>query len=75
MNGLYTYSIYTAKYLKQNEMEQAKGQFLIYQAEDGKLKLDVRFKDESVWLTQQLMVELFQSSKQNVSHHINSIYE
>lgn len=57
------------------EMEPAKGQFLVYQAEDGKLKLDVRFEDESVWLTQQLMADLFQSSKQNISHHINSIYE
>ena len=56
-------------------LEPAKGQFLVYQAEDGKLKLDVRFEDESVWLTQQLMADLFQSSKQNVSHHINSIYE
>lgn len=56
-------------------MEPAKGQFLVYQAEDGKLKLDVRFEDESVWLTQQLIAELFQSSKQNISHHINSIYE
>jgi hypothetical protein len=55
--------------------EPTKGQFLVYQAEDGKLKLDVRFEDESVWLTQQLMADLFQSSKQNVSHHINSIYE
>jgi hypothetical protein len=59
----------------ENGLGSAKGQFLIYQAEDGKLKLDVRFEDGSVWLTQQLMVELFQSSKQNVSHHINSIYE
>lgn len=56
-------------------LEPAKGQFLVYQAEDGKLKLDVRFEGESVWLTQQLMSDLFQSSKQNVSHHINSIYE
>ena len=56
-------------------LEPAKGQFLVYQAEDGKLKLDVRFEDESVWLTQQLLADLFQSSKQNVSHHINSIYE
>ena len=58
-----------------HEMEAPKGQFLVYQAEDGNLKLDVRFEDESVWLTQQLMAELFQSSKQNVSHHINAIYE
>jgi hypothetical protein len=56
-------------------LEPAKGQFLVYQAEDGNLKLDVRFEDESVWLTQQLMADLFQSSKQNISHHINSVYE
>lgn len=56
-------------------LEPAKGQFLVYQAEDDKLKLDVRFEDESVWLTQQLMADLFQSSKQNVSYHISSIYE
>lgn len=49
-------------------------QFLIYQAEDGRTKIDVRFEDESVWLTQQMMVELFQSSKQNISHHIKRIY-
>ena len=48
----------------------AKGQFLVYQAEDGKLKLDVRFEDESVWLTQPLMAELFQTTQQNVSQHI-----
>lgn len=52
-----------------------KGQFLVYQAEDGKLKLDVRFEDDSVWLTQQLIADLFQSSKQNINHHNNSVYE
>ena len=61
--------------MEKHEIESARGQFLVYQAEDGKLKLDVRFEDESVWLTQQLMADLFQTSKQNVSHHINSIYE
>ena len=66
---------FTTEGAENTEMEAAKGQFLVYQAEDGHLKLDVRFEDESVWLTQQLMADLFQSSKQNVSHHINSIYE
>lgn len=61
--------------MKDNLNDPVKGQFLIYQAEDGELKVDVRFEDESVWLTQQQMVQLFQSSKQNISHHINSIYE
>ena len=50
-------------------------QFLIYQTEDGRIKIDVRFEDESVWLTQQMMADLFQTSKQNVSHHIKSIFD
>lgn len=53
----------------------AKGQFLVYQAEDGKLKVDVRFEEGSVWLTQQHMAELFQTSIPNISMHIKSIYE
>ena len=51
------------------------GQFLVYQTEDGKLKIDVRFEGETVWLTQQHMAELFQTTKQNVSLHIQNIYE
>jgi hypothetical protein len=41
------------------------GQFLVYETEDGQVKIDVRLEDETVWLTQQHMVELFQSSQQN----------
>lgn len=50
------------------------GQFLVYQTEDGKLKLDVRFEGETVWLTQQHMAELFQTTKQNVSLHIQNAF-
>lgn len=50
------------------------GQFLVYQAEDGKLKLDVRLQGETVWLTQQHMAELFQTSKQNISQHLKQIF-
>ena len=50
-------------------------QFLVYQTEGGKLKIDVRFEGETVWLTQQHMAELFQTTKQNVSLHIQNIYE
>lgn len=53
----------------------SEGQFLVYQAEDGKLKIDVRFEGESVWLAQQQMAELFQTTKQNISLHIQNIYE
>lgn len=52
-----------------------KGEFLVYQTEDGRIKLDVRLENETLWLTQQMMAELFQTSKQNISHHIQSIYE
>ena len=55
-----------------NEMQR--GQFLIYQSEDGRIKLDVRFQNDTVWLTQAMIVELFQSSKANVSEHIANIF-
>ena len=51
-----------------------KGQIMIYQAKDETFRLDVRFEDESVWLTQQQMAELFQTTKQNISLHIKNIY-
>ncbi len=53
----------------------AKSEFLLYQSEDGTVKLEVRLEDETIWLTQQMMAELFQTNKQNISHHIKSIYE
>ena len=52
-----------------------KSQFLIYQAENGAIKIDVRFQDETVWLTQPLMAELFQTTQQNISLHLQNIYE
>ena len=52
-----------------------KGEIVIYQAEDGDTKIDVRFVDETVWLTQQQMADLFQSSRTNIVEHIQHIYE
>ena len=51
------------------------GDVIIYQAEDGKTKIDVRFVDETVWLSQQQMVELFKTSRTNIVEHIDHIYE
>lgn len=51
-----------------------KSQFLIYQAEGGAIKIDVRFEDETVWLTQQLLAELFQTSKQNIGQHLKNVF-
>jgi hypothetical protein len=52
---------------KDYETASPGGQFLVYQTEDGKLKIDVRFEGETVWLTQQHMAELFQTTQQNIS--------
>lgn len=55
--------------------EPQKGEVVVYQTEDGKVKLDVRLQDETVWLTQQLIAELFQTTIPNISMHIRNIYE
>jgi hypothetical protein len=52
----------------------SKGQFLIYQTEDGKLKIDVRLDGETAWLTQAHMAELFQTTVPNVSMHLRNVY-
>lgn len=52
-----------------------KSHFLVYQAEDGTFKIDVRLEEDTVWLTQPLIAELFQTSIPNVSMHIRNIYE
>jgi len=59
---------------EQNIMDNY-GEIIIYQTEDGLTKLDVRMEDETVWLTQQQMAELFQTSRTNVVDHIKNIYE
>ena len=51
-----------------------KSQFLIYQTENGETKIDVRFQDETVWLTQKTMAELFQVKPQNIMMRLKNIY-
>ena len=51
------------------------GEIIIYQSEDGSSKLDVKLEDETVWLTQAQLVDLFHSSKANVSEHIKNIFD
>jgi hypothetical protein len=51
------------------------GQMLIYQTEDGRLKVEARLDNETLWLTQQQMAELFQTSRTNVVEHIQHIYD
>ena len=60
---------------KKNENSNSKGEILVYQSEDGKIKLDVRLQDETVWLTQKLIAELFQTTIPNINIHLKSIYD
>jgi hypothetical protein len=55
--------------------EPGKGEVLVYQTDDGRVKLDVRLEQETVWLTQQMIAELFQTTISNISMHIKNIYE
>jgi hypothetical protein len=61
--------------MKNMQGENPKSQIIIYKAEDGQIKIDVRFDSETVWLTQNALAELFQTTKQNVSLHIINIFE
>lgn len=56
-------------------MQPDKSSIILYQTEDGKTKIEVMLDGETVWLTQAQMVELFQSSKANISEHISHIFE
>jgi hypothetical protein len=51
------------------------GEILLYQTEDGATRIDVRLQDETVWLTQAQMAELFQTTKQNISLHVKNVFE
>ncbi len=48
---------------------------VLYQTEDGRTRIQCRFEDETVWLTQALMAELFQVTAQNITLHLKAIYE
>lgn len=48
------------------------GLFLVYQTEDGRTRIECRFEEETVWLTQALMAELFQTTPQNITLHLRA---
>lgn len=55
-------------------MDENKGEVLIYQSEDGLTNVEVIVRDETVWLSQQQMAELFQTSRTNIVEHIKHIF-
>ena len=54
---------------------EKKNEMLIYRSEDGAIKVDVLFTDETVWLTQKRMAELFQTTPQNITLHLKNIFD
>ncbi len=53
----------------------SKSSIVLYQTEDGRQRIEVRLENETVWLTQAGIVELFQTTKQNISLHLKNIFE
>src|SRR5205809_7746226 len=56
-------------------MAEPRSEIIIYQTQDKKTQIEVRLEDETVWLSQLQMAELFQTTKQNISQHILNIVE
>ena len=59
---------------KKKKPVPSKNELILYQTEDGKIKIEVRLQDETVWLTQKLMAELFQTTPQNITIHLRNIF-
>ena len=51
------------------------GEFILYASEDGELKIDVRLLDETVWLTQKQMAEMFQKNVSTINEHLKNIFD
>lgn len=50
------------------------GEFLLYETEDGRTRVECRFAEETIWLSQAMMAELFQTSSQNITVHLKALY-
>lgn len=53
---------------------ESKSEIILYQTEYHRTRIEVRLENESVWLTQQLMADLFQTTKQNIGQHLKNIF-
>ena len=56
-------------------MKEDSNNIVIYQTDDGTTKIDVKLEDETVWLSQQQMADLYDTTKQNISLHIKNIFD
>lgn len=58
-----------------NEIEQNNGEIIIYQSEDGKIRLDVRLENNSVWLSQEQIALLFSKGRTTITEHTSNIFK
>ena len=58
-----------------NNFPEKRSEILIYQTEDGRTRIDVRLEDETVWLSQAQLCELFDKNKRTISEHIRNIFK
>ncbi|HEX7240736.1 MAG TPA: virulence RhuM family protein [Longimicrobiaceae bacterium] len=58
-----------------DELETARGELILYETEDGRTRVECRFADETLWLSQALMAKLFQTTPQNITQHLKALYE
>lgn len=57
------------------KQENPKGEIILYKTPEGDTQIDVKLEDETVWLTQTQLVNLFKSTKQNISLHLNNVFK
>jgi len=57
-----------------SESPELTGELLLYETDDGRTRVECRFADETLWLTQALMAELFQTTPQNITLHLRALY-
>ena len=60
---------------KRRKLMEKYGQLILYKKNNGKKDIEVKLYDETVWLNQNQLVDLFESSKANISEHINHIFQ
>ena len=60
--------------MREDAVTNTKGQIAIYQAEDGQTQIEVRFEQDSVWLTQRQMSEVFATTPENILMHLKNIF-
>ena len=61
--------------MTENENIMPGGEFILYTTEDGKSRVECRFENKTLWLSQALIAELFETTPQNITLHLKSLYE